>query len=89
MRVANEQEEKGMQKYGQPLNPLDDYNWLDMARQEQVDGYKYLEAEIVKRRFIVGKIRRLLNYKNNSVSKVEINYWLDVLEGRTNITLEK
>ena len=89
MRVANEQEEKGMKKYGQPLNPLDDYDWLDMARQEQVDGYKYLEAEIVKRRFIVGKIRRLLNYKNNSVSKVEINYWLDVLEGRTNITLEK
>jgi len=71
-----------MKKYGQPLEPLDNYDWLQMAREEQVDGYKYLEAEIVKRRFIVGKIRRLLNYKNNSVSKVEINYWLDRLENK-------
>lgn len=78
---ADDQEEKGMEKYGQALEPLDNYCWLDMAIQEQTDGFKYLAAEKVKREFVVGKIRKLLDYKENSVSRVEINHWLDVLEG--------
>lgn len=79
--VAVEQERKGILKYGQPLNPLDDYCWLSMALEEQVDGTKYLIAEMEKRKFIVNKIRKLLDYKENSVSKTEINFWLDKLEG--------
>jgi len=79
--IADSQEEKGIAKYGKPLDPLDDYNWLSMAREELVDGFKYLEAEQVKRNFICNRIRKLLDYRDNSVSKTEILHWLDVLEG--------
>lgn len=81
IQTANSQERKGIQKYGQPLNPLDDYDWLEMAIEEQTDGFKYLVAEQEKRKFVVGKIRKLLEFKDNSVSRTEINHWLDVLEG--------
>src|SRR5690625_3510924 len=74
IQTANAQERKGIQKYGQPLNPLDNYCWLDMAMEEQTDGFKYLVAEQEKRKFVVAKIRKLLEYKNNSVSKTEINH---------------
>lgn len=84
------QANKGMNKYGQAVDPLENgRDWLQMANEEMVDGHQYLVAEKEKRKFIVSKIRRLLDYKENSVTKVEINYWLDVLEGKTNITLEK
>lgn len=74
---ADEQEKKGMEKYGQPLNPLDNYDWLNMCLEEQTDGFKYLAAEKVKRDFIVDKIRKLTD-------NTEINHWLDILEGRSN-----
>lgn len=73
--MANYQERKGIEKYGHPLNPLDRHDWLEMAEQEQVDGYKYLKAEQVKRTLVADKIRKL-------TFDDEINYWLDVLEGR-------
>lgn len=74
--VAIDQEYKGLEKYGQPLNPLDNYDWLGMAKQESADEFKYLHAEQVKRTFIVNKIRKLS--KGNS----EIEFWLDELEGK-------
>ena len=74
-QVALSQEKKGIQKYGQPLNPLDNYCWLDMASQELVDGFKYLHAEQVKRADICAKIRRL-------VDNPEVLRLLDELEGR-------
>ncbi|OEH55917.1 hypothetical protein AQ616_18950 [Oceanobacillus sp. E9] len=74
-KTANIQEDKGILKYGQPLNPLDKYDWLEMAEQEQVDGYKYLIAEQVKRTFVVNKIRKITD-------DVEVNHWLDVLKGK-------
>lgn len=80
--IANSQEKKGIAKYGKPLDPLDNYDWLEMANEELVDGYKYLIAEKEKRNFIVNKIRTLLNYKINETSKTEINHWLDRLEGK-------
>lgn len=73
-RVANEQERKGIMKYGQPLNPLDNYNWLRMLSEEMVDGQKYAMAEQVKKDFVIRKIR-------NRTDDVEINHWLDLLEG--------
>ncbi|TFJ92161.1 hypothetical protein [Lentibacillus salicampi] len=73
--MANIQERKGIMKYGQPLDPLDNYDWLEMAQEEQTDGYKYLVAEQEKRKFIANKIRRLTD-------DPEIDHWLDVLEGR-------
>ena len=80
---AQSQEQKGIEKYGQPLDPLEsNRDWLVMAIEEQVDGFQYLVAEMKKRKFVVDKIRKAINYKDNSVSKTEINHWLDVLEGR-------
>lgn len=83
-RLAKEQEKKGIKKYGKPLDPKDlKYDWIDMALEEQVDGTKYLFAEIEKRRFIVGKIKKLLNAGNIAEDLCqEINFWLDVLEGK-------
>ena len=47
--VAEKQEEKGIKKYGHELRPLDDYDWLEMAKEELVDAFKYLECERIKR----------------------------------------
>lgn len=79
--TIHNQSQKGLEKYGQPMDPLDNYNWLQMAKEELVDGHQYLKAEEIKRNFVCNKIRGLLNYKENSVSKTEILHWLDVLEG--------
>ena len=80
---AKKQEDKGVTKYGQPLDPLDkNYDWLEMAIEEQVDGFKYLHAEQVKRKHITDQIRLLI--KNNTISMVhdQITVLLDQLEGK-------
>lgn len=56
---ATEQEMKGIKKYGKALEPLDDYDWLTMAAEEQVDGYKYLLAEMEKRKHVASEILEL------------------------------
>lgn len=73
--VAKEQEEKGMEKYGQPLKPLDDYCWLNMAAEELVDGFKYLHAEQVKRFYVCNEIKKRTDDK-------EIHSLLGLLEGK-------
>lgn len=60
IEVAKSQEEYGINKYGQPLNPLDNYDWLEMALEELVDGFKYLHAEQVKRRHVIKQIRKVI-----------------------------
>ena len=77
-RVARLQERKGIMKYGKALDPLDKYNWLKMAKEESVDGFKYLQAEIEKREFILSKIRKLTDNE-------EIHFWCDELEGKNNV----
>ncbi|RDW21020.1 hypothetical protein CWR48_04195 [Oceanobacillus arenosus] len=79
--VATSQEEKGIVKYGKPLDPLDKYDWLQMAKEELVDGFKYLEAEHVKRQQIVIRIRKLVVLMHHQFAKAEINALLDELEG--------
>ncbi|GGN64503.1 hypothetical protein [Oceanobacillus indicireducens] len=74
------QEMKGIQKYGKPLDPMDNYDWLEMAAEEQVDGYKYLIAEMEKRKFVAERIRTITERCDYQV-KMEINHWLDELEG--------
>lgn len=74
-RVARVQEKKGIMKYGQALDPLDRYDWLEMAKEELVDAFKYLQAEKEKRTFILDKIRK-------SNDKEDIKFWCDELEGR-------
>lgn len=74
-KVAQSQELKGIEKYGKPLNPYDNYDWLKMTLEEQVDGTKYLVAEMEKRKFICDKIRRLTGNE-------EVHFWLDELENK-------
>jgi len=78
--IALKQEAKGIEKYGQRLNPLDRYDWLRMAAEEQVDGFKYLHAEIEKRRFAIGMIKGILSELDlDTLKKVEP--YLKLLEG--------
>lgn len=81
-QVADEQERKGIRKYGQPLNPSDDYDWVDMTIEELVDATKYMLAEKHKRQekeefhnFIANKVRKLTD-------DPEIEHWMDKLEGK-------
>lgn len=56
-KTARTQEMKGIEKYGHELQPLEQkYDWLEMAKEEIVDGFKYLEAERERRDFITKKI---------------------------------
>lgn len=83
--IVNEQEQKGINKYDQPIDPLDHrYDWLQMAMEEQVDGFQYLMAEYRKRQMITSKIRSLLNYAPNEFTRMEILHWLDLMEGKNN-----
>lgn len=77
--VSNKQAEKGLEKYGQALDPLDNYDWLRMAEEEIIDNHQYLIAERKKRAFIVDKIR---NLTIESDKRDEIYYWLDRLIGK-------
>jgi len=79
--VSDLQEGKGIIKYGKPLDPLDNYDWLKMCLEEQVDGTKYLVAEMEKRKFVVDKIRKLIDDRDGAILN-EIHHWLDELEGK-------
>lgn len=76
-KVSREQAEKGMTKYGQPLNPMDSYSWIRMAKEEAIDQYQYLHALEKKLSFALDKIRR-------SSDREEINFWCDEMEGKNN-----
>lgn len=56
LKTMIEQDEKGMDKYGKELNPMDDYDWLDMAQQEIADLVKYVQAEKVRRNIILDEV---------------------------------
>lgn len=73
------QEMKGIRKYGKALDPMDNYDWLQMALEEQVDGTKYLVAEIEKRKHVVSQVKKLI--PNDLEDYVEIMMLLDELEG--------
>lgn len=48
--IAEEQENKGMEKYGHEVQPLEKkWDWLKMAGEELVDAFKYLAAEHERR----------------------------------------
>lgn len=80
--VANEQEKKGIEKYGQPLDPDDSYDWLEMAKEELVDGYKYLLAEQVRRNRVIDDIRQIMRTDVKPDVYNKINDLLKELEGR-------
>lgn len=56
--IAEKQEEKGLKKYEQTLDPMDTkWDWLLMAEEELVDGFKYLAAERERRNRILRDVR--------------------------------
>ena len=74
-QVSRSQAKKGLVKYGQTLNPLDDYCWLDMELEELVDAVQYNRAQKDKQSFVLDKIRKLTDDN-------EIHFWCDELEGK-------
>lgn len=54
--ISDKQDEKGLKKYGKPINPLDDYNWNDMAIEELVDSIKYVVANKKKTELTIDKV---------------------------------
>jgi hypothetical protein len=58
-RTARSQELKGIEKYGHELQPMDyKWDWLEMAKEELIDGFKYLAAEKERRDELVKSIER-------------------------------
>lgn len=67
--VLNKQNEKGLEKYGQALDPLDRrYDFLEMILEELIDGVQYARAEQLKRKHIAEQIRKAI--KGNSIGMV-------------------
>jgi hypothetical protein len=66
---AISQEAKGIVKYGVPLNPMDDYDWLNMADDELIDGYKYFVAERTKRDTVLKDVMCCLTTMKESLEK--------------------
>lgn len=59
--TARAQEEKGIAKYGHELQPLDHkWDWLEMAKEELVDAFKYLSAERERRDVLITEINHHL-----------------------------
>ena len=52
--VLYEQDHFGMDKYGVPLNFSYGYDWLAMFFEEQADGMKYIQNEMLRRNHVKG-----------------------------------
>ncbi|AEZ50553.1 hypothetical protein F400_gp106 [Bacillus phage BCD7] len=66
--VAVKQDEFGFKKYGQYLDPMDDYDWLNMATEELADLMKYMKAEQYKRDAIVNKVLPAIREFHHGIS---------------------
>lgn len=58
---AIKQDEFGFKKYGQYLDPMDKYDWLNMAEEEAVDMLKYFHAERERRDVILSDTLDIAN----------------------------
>lgn len=76
------QNKKGLAKYGQPLNPMDNYDWTNMALEENIDQFQYLYAEQVKKKYVINEIREIIRYNVTPTVHDQINSLLDLLEGK-------
>lgn len=84
------QDEFGLKKYNQYLNPMDNYDWLNMAFEEYVDLGKYIEAERYRRDITLLNILRNINRMRIEIEKngenfnpqfiKDISRFLDALE---------
>ena len=87
---AVSQDEFGLKKYGQYLNPMEGYDWLNMAFEEYVDLGKYIEAERYRRDVILSNVLLNISRMRDKIEKngenfnpqliKDISRLLDVLE---------
>ena len=49
IEYLEQRRERGRKKYGKGLDHNDNYDWLEMAIEEQLDALQYLLAEKLKR----------------------------------------
>lgn len=72
--IMNNQDSFGLEKYGKPLDPMDDYDWLNMAEEELADALKYFNAEREKRNtiidMVISDIEFALNHTNFAASEI-------------------
>lgn len=58
----NSGDEKGVVEYGKPLDPMDDYDWYDMAEEELADFLKYFNCERERRDRLINMVLKELQY---------------------------
>lgn len=86
--VAVAQDEFGYKKYGKYLDPMDNYDWINMATEEYVDLGKYLAAEKYRRDIVLNTmldrlevIESMLNEEELSIDgEININSRLNLLK---------
>lgn len=67
--TAHKQDQKGLVKYNQPLDPYDSkHDWNVMIEEELVDAYKYLIAERTKRDKVIEELNEELLIVEKNVS---------------------
>lgn len=73
-RVAIRQEEYGIDKYGEPLDPFNKkHDWLNMSLEELTDGFKYLVAERERRDQFVREIMNHVKLVRKGLQESEID----------------
>lgn len=81
---AVKQDDFGFKKYGKYLDPMDGYDWLNMAEEEAVDMFKYFHAERIRRDVILADIldiqkrleENLQLYRG--ISSVDVSVWFEM-----------
>lgn len=81
--VLHKQNEKGLKKYGQPLDPLDKrYDFLEMLLEELVDAVQYARSEQIKRKNAADEIRRVIEPNVIPMVYDQVNALLNQFEGK-------
>ena len=92
---VDKQNAKGLEVYGQPLDPLDGkYDFLQMLEEEVVDAYQYLRAEREKKAYVNDKISHLVSKIDYVVSsstadsntKAFVNAYIEEIEKVLNLS---
>lgn len=91
--VMIKQDEKGLEKYGKPLNPEDEnYDWLEMTIEELADALKYLESEAQKKKLkteLLEKVSTVLKNQlepnKQQIDVVQIQFALDLVDSIINM----
>lgn len=80
-QVMLKQDEKGMKKYGQALDPYDEkYDWLQMAEEELADMVKYFKAEQYKRDYVIRTVMKHIEHVQNHAETTRDNYTVNAME---------